>query len=105
MQVNTKKNDKVQLYPKRANINKNQNPDHIHTFKMCTNSQPNIQTVGGVIWKCIAPLMQVNRRIVICFFKIKDGGRHPGLLLKAIKQTTMSCLQNFRFFSLSACHI
>ena len=33
------KNDKVQLSPKRAKINKNQNPDHVHTFNICTPSQ------------------------------------------------------------------
>ena len=32
------KNDQVQLSPKRANINKNQNPDHMHIFNICTNS-------------------------------------------------------------------
>ena len=32
------KHDKVQLTPKTANINKNQNPDNMHIFNRCTKS-------------------------------------------------------------------
>lgn len=53
MQIDTPKNDKVQLSPENASIHdQNQNPEHIHTFNIIMNKQtakckhPMIQTVG-----------------------------------------------------------